>query len=394
MLPSIQLIKTWTDEITKHTSGFDTYVQEANGDLVHHLDKNKVKKKITDVVIRSHTLFITTMGRIRDHPIQHPWILVVIDECLSVQNKEALQTEEAWRQSCYSEYGVVMLSATFFRSRFDKMLYMIKMLKTGLPEEKDYLDAILNESIVSNITESDRSWTIETSKIELDKNQRINYERVYRDNSHKGSERLYIALNQYIHESVDYVQMFYDQLKVLEKAKKRVLIFTKSKDEATKLVESKLNQSKKITRYPEKGEHCVLSFVEGTYGLNDLIIYDTILMRPPEPDKLPQIKGRIDRPGQLSKKLSIQYLILKDTIEEASLIRLELCNSFYNNYLMPLAKFYDMAVEPFPVTGYPSNSKRVVKDLDLNQEADSNHCPSKKKDEKGQQIKRVIKNTK
>jgi hypothetical protein len=111
------------------------------------------------------------------------------------------------------------------------------------------------------------------------------------------------------------------------------------------IVESERNTHNKIKRYPEKGNHTVLSFTEGTYGLNDLIIYDTILMRPPEPDKLPQIKGRIDRPGQKSKDLQIRYLLLKDTVEEASLMRLELCNSFYNNYLMPLAEFYDMAIK-------------------------------------------------
>ena len=66
-------------------------------------------------------------------------------------------------------------------------------------------------------------------------------------------------------------------------------------------------------------------------------------MRPPEPDKLPQIKGRLDRPGQKQKELNVRYILLKDTVEEASLMRLELCNTFYNNYLMPLAEFYDLA---------------------------------------------------
>lgn len=343
MLPSIQLIKTWTDEVEKHTKGFDTLIQESDGDFLRCSDKKKIS--LSDLVIKSNTLIITTMGRMRDHPVQHSWIVLVIDECLTVQNKEALQTEEAWRQSCYSEHGVVMLSATFFRSRFDKMLYMIKMLKTGLPEERDYLDAILNESIVSNITESDRTWKIITSRIDLDVDQREAYESIYKENSNKGSETLFIALAQYIHDKINYIDLFYDQLEQAEKENRRVLIFTKSKNEATLIVESKRNKSKKVTRYPEKGEHTVLSLTEGTYGLNDLVIYDTILMRPPEPDKLPQIKGRLDRPGQLSKDLQIRYLLLKDTIEEASILRLELCNTFYNNYLMPLAEFYDLAIK-------------------------------------------------
>jgi hypothetical protein len=310
--------------------------------------KNTESKKIiklSNIIINPHTVMVTTMGRMRDHPIQHPWILVVIDECLTVQNKEALQTEEAWRQSCYSEYGIIMLSATFFRSRFDKMLYMIKMLKTGLPEDREYLDAILSESIISNITESDRVWTITTSKIDLSPSQRKIYDKINRENSTSGSEILYSALNLFINSHVNYVDLFYDQLDELESNYCRVLIFTKSKDEALDIIESERNHEGRITRYPDKsGKHTVLSFTEGTYGLNDLIIYDTILMRPPEPDKLPQIKGRLDRPGQNNKNLQIRYIVLKDTIEEASLLRLEICNNFYNNYLMPLAEFYDLAV--------------------------------------------------
>ena len=284
------------------------------------------------------------MGRIRDHPIQHPWVLVVIDECLTVQNKEALQTEEAWRQSCYSEYGIVMLSATFFRSRFDKMLYMLKMLKSGLPEEREYLDSILSETIVSNITKSDRIWTIETNKIEINIKQKKEYDMIYRQNLNKGVEGLYMALNKYIHEHIDYIKIFFDNLDILEKKNQRVVIFTNSKDEANKIFLNKRNNGR-VARYPEKSIHTVLSYAEGTYGLNDLVIYNTILMRPPEPDKLPQIKGRLDRPGQKQKNLQIQYLLLKDTIEEASLIRMELCNNFYNNYLMPLAEFYEIAVK-------------------------------------------------
>lgn len=339
MLPSAQLIKTWTDELTKHTKGFDVIVQGSNGKL-SGLFENKT--------IYPYTIIITTMGRMRDHPVQHPWILVVIDECLSVQNKEALQTEEAWRQSCYSERGILMLSATFFRSRFDKMLYMIKMLKTGLPEERDYLDAILNESIVSNITESDRVWTITTAKIDMTQSQRKKYDDVYRKNSNGGSDMLYIALNNFINTNINYIEMFYNQIDILEKDNRRILIFTKSKGEADAIINSDRNENR-ITRYPDKsGNHTVLSFTEGTYGLNDLIIYDTILMRPPEPDKLPQIKGRLDRPGQKSKDLWINYLIIKDTIEEASLLRIEICNNFYNNYLMPLADFYDLAANVKP----------------------------------------------
>lgn len=51
-----------------------------------------------------------------------------------------------------------MMSATFFRSRFDKLFYMLKMLRSGLPEVKDYLDCILNESMICYINEKTRKY--------------------------------------------------------------------------------------------------------------------------------------------------------------------------------------------------------------------------------------------
>ena len=119
LLPTQNLFETWTTEIKKHTIGFEALIQESNG---------KINKDLAN--ISRNTLIITTLGRFRDHPIYISWQLVVIDECLSVQNREALQTEEAWKQVIISEYGVIMMSATFFRSRFDKMFFMLKMLIT------------------------------------------------------------------------------------------------------------------------------------------------------------------------------------------------------------------------------------------------------------------------
>ena len=49
--------------------------------------------------------------RARDKPFtaQSGWDLVVVDECLSVQNDTALQTSEAWRQVISSRCGVLMV---------------------------------------------------------------------------------------------------------------------------------------------------------------------------------------------------------------------------------------------------------------------------------------------
>ncbi len=79
----------------------------------------------------------------------------------------------------------------------------------------------------------------------------------------------------------------------------------------------------------------------GSYGINNLTNYNTILLRPTEPDKIPQIKGRIDRPNQKSINLYLVYFIIKDTIEEIDLIKLEMANTFYKNHIIPLASYYD-----------------------------------------------------
>jgi hypothetical protein len=63
------------------------------------------------------------------------------------------------------------------------------------------------------------------------------------------------------------------------------------------------------------------------------------------PDLLPQIKGRLDRSGQKSKILDLEYVLLDEcSVEEISLFRLDMANNFYNNYIIPIAEFYDMAV--------------------------------------------------
>jgi hypothetical protein len=50
-----------------------------------------------------------------------------------------------------STCGVLMLSATFFRSNFASLFYMIRMLRSPLPRTKEFLPAILHEHIVCEI---------------------------------------------------------------------------------------------------------------------------------------------------------------------------------------------------------------------------------------------------
>lgn len=326
LLPTTNLYDTWTNEINKHTSGFDIILQNSNGQI------NKP--------INNNSIVITTLGRMRDHPITNPWTLVVIDECLSVQNKEALQTEEAFRQILCAQYGVVMMSATFFRSRFDKLFYILKMLKSGLPEEKVYLDAILNECIVCNIGDTNKVWNYSTNKFTMDDTLRRRYNDILK--LKLSSEQIYNKLSKLLYDNFNYIDTFNELIKKVNNMDGyRALIYAKSKAEADAITKCIGD----VSRYPDKTKkHVVLSYNEGTYGLNDLIIYNVIITRPPNPDMLPQMKGKLDRFGQKNNKLSIEYMIIGDTIEEAELIRLEMCNNFYNNYILPLADFYDLAI--------------------------------------------------
>jgi hypothetical protein len=337
MLPSTKLYKTWIDEIIKHTKGFKILQQEANGILVD-IDEDSVNSIIT-----ANTILLTTMGRMREHPLSQPWSLVIIDECLTVQN-QALQTHEAWRQVVGSKYGVLMLSASFFRSRFDKMYFMLKMLKTGLPEEAEYLDAILAESMVCNITETNRQWITNIHKIKMEKNLRIQYDKLVLDVMVHDYEKAYIELTNFIHRKCPYDKYFKQVIFDIEKQrpKSRILIYTKSKAEADEISEKCDN----VSRYPDKSKrHVVVSYAEGTYGLNDLIFCDTILTRPPYADYIMQMKGRLDRPGNTANKLYMEYLLLDNTVELGMLFNIQSAQSFHKHYIMPISEFYKLSVK-------------------------------------------------
>lgn len=213
------------------------------------------------------------------------------------------------------------------------------MLRTNLPENIEYLDTILNECIVCNITDTERKWIVNMNKIKMDNRIYKSYEKLMNENQHKDSEALYMLLTKFIYDNVDYVSILADIVSSLDDSR-RCLIYCKSKKEA-----DKLSKYENISRYPDiSSKHTCLSYEEGTYGLNDLIYCNTVVTRIPAPDKLPQMKGRLDRYGQKNDILYIEYVLLENTIEEGGLMRLEIANNFHNNYIMPLGEFYKLAI--------------------------------------------------
>lgn len=325
LLPGDQLMNTWQEEIEKHTEGFD---------VIYH------KKGVVINEIKPNTLVVSTMARQRDHPTDHSWLLLIIDECLTVQNKNALWTESAWKQSAMSKH-LLMMSATFFKARYDKLYYMLKMLKTGLPETKQYLGTILSESIVAKMSNIQAAWSSTFHYLTLDKATRSKYDAIA--NESYSNETMYAKLTSVLvreyKTNANLIKQIADIIANVEKRNGKCLIYARSDEEA-----EVWSEAFDIPIYPKKGKHCIVTLTKGTYGLNDLVIYDTIVMQPPSPDKLPQIKGRLDRPGQQSNNLFIEYFVVEDTVEMGLILRLEIAAQFVERHIMPLAQFYDISV--------------------------------------------------
>jgi hypothetical protein len=330
LVPNTNLYDVWKDEINKHCVKTNYSIQESNGKWINN-KKNSDENNIN--------IFITTMGRSRDNPLNSLIDFVVIDECLTVQNKESKWTIRAFEQVVKSKFGVIMLSATFFRTRFDKLFFMLKMLNTDLPTKSEYLDTILNISIGANIKSGAKEWNTTIHKIQLDKGFYKKYNSLKLDDKKES----YIGLQKYMGNSVNWITLFIEKGLELLKQDKKVLLYVESENQLNEFrLKVENDKIKNICFYPEIDKDiCVISNHKGTYGINNLIKYNTIMMKPPEPDKLPQIKGRLDRPNQTANKLFIEYIIIKDTIDEIDLISLELANNFYNKHIIPLANYYE-----------------------------------------------------
>lgn len=323
-VPTPALLPTWTDEIVKHTKGFRSVMQESNGTWVSLTGGGTYEES---------DIYLSTMARTRDHPPSQRWKLMVIDECLSVQNNKAQWTAAAWKQSIFSQH-ILMLSATFFRSRYDKLYFMLKMLRSNIPETKNYLDAILIETMLSEQPANGRIWTTEHVGIDV-------------PDSFLSQQRAIINSNMTVENKYSKIASLLTHMdvvpalrKITQQKGRRCLIYARSASEA-----ESWSESLSIPIYPDISQrHVIITLSRGTYGLNDLVSYNTIVCRPPEPDRLPQMKGRLDRPGQRATELALVYFYFAGTIEEGGLRRLEVARQFDKHYKMPLSKYYEVSL--------------------------------------------------
>lgn len=329
LVPNTNLYEVWSTEINKHTDNVNIYIQNSDGKFI-------LEKKTDGTV----NIYITTMARNRDFNdnLNIPMDLVVIDECLTVQNKETKWTIKAFITVSKAKYGVLMLSATFFRTRFDKLLFMLKMLNTGLPERTEYLDTILSTCINVNIKVTGRNWTNNIIRLELSDKMKLEYDNINSKYSND-SKLKYIKLSTLIGQ-LNWPEILLNVAKHKVNLGKKVLLYLNSQDDIEYFY-NKYKNDNTIHNYEyEKTEPnksiCVISKYKGTYGINNLINYDCIIMRPIESDKIPQVKGRLDRPGQLKTELELNFVILNCGIEELDITKIDIANNFYNNHILPL----------------------------------------------------------
>jgi hypothetical protein len=79
--------------------------------------------------------------------------------------------------------------------------------------------------------------------------------------------------------------------------------------------------------------------------VNTLVDFNVLIARPVEPDLVPQMKGRLARPGQNHHQLRWIWMVIEQTIEQAKLERNQMAEKFHDDHIMPLASFYRRALE-------------------------------------------------
>ena len=373
MLPTTALVKEWLLQIAEHTSGFHTVEQREDGQLFS-LTYGKSSPPID-----GNTIVISTLDRVAKHPFvrQAAWDFVIIDECLSVQNADAKRVPSAWRQIEISSLGCLMLSATFFRSKYSDLFYMIRMLRTVFPRSMEWLSATIHEHIVCQVPETDRSWQMTGKPVSLLPTDLADYrgiveafKRKQLNNGGKALDfrRLFVDLEAFLRSKYEgretktsyfstsvMAEAFGEACRNLLDAGYRPLVFADTSNEAEHLLGVFQSSGLHARRWAEVARDNIarasgiaeeksnvivaVKSVEGQ-GINMQRHADAIVCRPTPGDHLEQMKGRIDRPGQTTKKLKLVVLMAEHTIEEAKFANIHLAGNFFREYIAPVATRY------------------------------------------------------
>ena len=379
LVPVNELVSEWVREAMQHTRNLHVIEQRANGKLF-----SATYKRGNPPIDRS-CLVISTLARVREHSFSRAaWDFVVIDECLSVQNDTALQTAEAWRQVEASRCGVLLLSATFFRSSYQKLFYMIRMLRSPLPREQCFLTTTLVEHIVCYVPRNRRSWKLAFEAVALDAKTAQSYEASLSNFQRKApadqdQRSLYVSLKQllaahYEPETLPHA-VAAAAVRLLAKGR-RPLIFANTEKELLRILDVMPNARRWQGRprvdgsgagaaVPKAhGRHTpsalVVTIHAAAQGLNLQHEADCIICRPQPGDRLEQMKGRIDRPGQARKDLDLIVLMAQGTVEEAEAANIRLCGTFFRHYISPHSRqFEQIAIDANMVKVSSSNGGKA-----------------------------------
>eukprot|EP01065_Artemidia_motanka_P016194 TRINITY_DN19919_c0_g1_i1.p1 TRINITY_DN19919_c0_g1~~TRINITY_DN19919_c0_g1_i1.p1 ORF type:complete len:1957 (+),score=523.13 TRINITY_DN19919_c0_g1_i1:51-5873(+) len=384
LVPSNDLIGEWVQQALQHTKGLHVVVQQHQGRLIsrgvsagggipsaHSSSKRGSGRRerpdsnplspwnFGGARIDHNTVVVTTLARARDKPMiaQAGWDLVIVDECLSVQNDSALQTMEAWRQVAASRCGVLLLSATFFRSRFSKLFYMVRMLRSPLPRTEPYLPALLTEHVICYVPKQRRTWRLDYAGVPLDVAADERYQARVKAAARQWRSPLvaFAELKQALRDSFDtttLIEAFRERCESMVAAGRRPLIFANTEAEAERIAAVVPDARRwgdeggaKHAKMKKAGGPLIVTVARGAYGLNLQDQADCIICRPQPGDLVEQMKGRIDRPGQSRRDLILVVLFAQGTVEEAEAANIRLCGAFFRQYLCPLSRpFAERAV--------------------------------------------------
>ncbi|GBG27498.1 DNA-3-methyladenine glycosylase 1 [Hondaea fermentalgiana] len=353
LLPTNALISEWATQIMLHTKGVHVIAQDKSGFLKSLGISNAggPARRIArgrHVKVDADSIVLTTLGRARDHPFSTlGWDLVIIDECVSVQSQTALQSFAAWRQVLASNCGVMMLSATMYRSRMADLFVLIRMLRSPLPRTQPYLATLLSEHAIVALPENPRKWVMEFRPVHLEMSAQERYraivEQSFHGNGVSDARTLYKDLKTFLrhnYERSEAVESIASEVAAMRDQGRRPLVFAANENEKKLLLGAIPNAESLPASSKDRDKVLVVTVREGSHGLNLQEHADAIVTRPQPGDIMEQMKGRIDRPGQKIKTLLLTIVVAHDTIEEAEAANIRICGSFFRQYLDPLSRTF------------------------------------------------------
>jgi hypothetical protein len=219
-----------------------------------------------------------------------------------------------------------MLSATFFRSKYADLFYMIRMLRTPFPRSMEWLSATIHEHIVCQVPETDRTWEMRGEPVPLSSADLKDYRAIieaYRrkqlNHTREASDfrRLFVDLEGFIRKRYEGRQhkTMYSKTSVMAEAflkacndlheqGHRPLVFADTSHEAKHLLGvlcagglkactwDSVSRDSVAGKAKGKGQVIVaVKSVEGQ-GLNMQEHADAIVCRPTPGDHLEQMKGK------------------------------------------------------------------------------------------------------